>query len=611
MALETRLRAEQAYYDMSNVTDKLYAQSKNGNNFYKLYELIISENNILLAYRNIKKNTGSNTKGTDGKTVKDYAEMSMEELINIVRNRLANFQPMSVRRVFIPKTNGKERPLGIPTFEDRLIQQCIKQILEPICEAKFHPHSYGFRPLRSTKFAISRMMTLAQVKQYYYCVDIDIKGFFDNIDHSKLLKQMWALGIRDKKVLSIISKMLKAEIVGEGIPNKGTPQGGILSPLLSNIVLNELDWWISSQYETIKFSGNCKPESIQTLKSHTNLKQIYIVRYADDFKIMCKTHEEAIKAFNATKNWLKERLNLDISEDKSKIVNLRKQYSEFLGFKIKLIKRRNKYVICSHMSDRSKQRAKEMLKRSINSIDKNGENAIKKINQINSQIMGLHQYYSTATMINHDFGDIAYELSYLIERKLNPIAKRGKFKQSCSKYITDTYLKKNNYITYKIGKVVLIPMVYISHKKPMNFSQDMNVYSEEGRDKSGYKKLVLEGVLKERWKNRSRYDDVELLDNSISKISSQQLVCAISKLFVTDGEIHHIVPKGMGGDNSYNNLLYVDKNVHKLIHLKDSNKIQIYLNHFEKIVPDYNNFIELLNKYRILAGNEEINLSIN
>ena len=611
MALETRLRAEQAYYDMSNVTDKLYAQSKNGNNFYKLYELIISENNILLAYRNIKKNTGSNTKGTDGKTVKDYAEISMEELINIVRNRLANFQPMSVRRVFIPKTNGKERPLGIPTFEDRLIQQCIKQILEPICEAKFHPHSYGFRPLRSTKYAISRMMTLAQVKQYYYCVDIDIKGFFDNIDHSKLLKQMWALGIRDKRVISIISKMLKAEIVGEGIPNKGTPQGGILSPLLSNIVLNELDWWISSQYETIKFSGNCKPESVQTLKSHTNLKQIYIVRYADDFKIMCKTHEEAIKAFNATKDWLKERLNLDISEDKSKIVNLRKQYSEFLGFKIKLIKRRNKYVICSHMSDKSKQRAKEMLKRSINSIDKNGENAIKKINQINSQIMGLHQYYSTATMINHDFGDIAYELSYLIERKLNPIAKRGKFKQSCSKYITDTYLKKNNYITYKIGKVVLIPMVYVSHKKPMNFSQDMNVYSEEGRNRSGYKKLVLEGVLKERWKNRSRYDDVELLDNSISKISSQQLVCAISKLFITDGEIHHIIPKEMGGDNSYNNLLYVDKNVHKLIHLIDSNKIQIYLNHFEKIVPNYNEFIESLNKYRILAGNEEINLSIN
>ena len=607
MALETRLRAEEAYYDMTKVTDKLYAQSKNGNNFYKLYELIISENNILLAYRNIKRNTGSNTKGTDGKTVKDYADISVDELINIVRKRLANFQPMSVRRVFIPKTNGKERPLGIPTFEDRLIQQCIKQILEPICEAKFHPHSYGFRPLRSTKFAVSRMMTLAQVKQYYYCVDIDIKGFFDNIDHSKLIKQMWTLGIRDKRILSIISKMLKAEIKNEGIPEKGTPQGGILSPLLSNIVLNELDWWISSQYETIKFSGNCKPESVQTLKSKTNLKKIHIVRYADDFKIMCKTHDEAIRAFNATKNWLKERLNLDISEEKSKIVNLRKQYSEFLGFKIKLIKRKNKYIICSHISDKSKQRAKEMLKRSINNIDGKGENAIKKTNQINSQIIGLHQYYNTATMVNHDFGDIAYELSYLIERKFKPIAKRGKFKQSCSKYITDTYLKRNNYITYKIGNVVLIPMVYISHKKSMNFSQDMNIYTEKGRNKSGYKKLVLEGVLKERWKLRSRYDDVELLDNSTSKISSQQLMCAISKLFVIDGEIHHIKPKEMGGNNDYNNLLYVDKNVHKLIHLKDNNKIRTYLNHFEKLVSNYTDFINALNKYRELAGNKIIN----
>ena len=420
---------------------------------------------------------------------------------------------------------------------------------------------------------------------------------------------MWTLGIRDKRILSIISKMLKAEIRNEGIPEKGTPQGGILSPLLSNIVLNELDWWISSQYETIKFSGNCKPESIQTLKSKTNLKKIHIVRYADDFKIMCKTHDEAIRAFIATKNWLKERLNLDISEEKSKIVNLRKQYSEFLGFKIKLIKRKNKYVICSHMSDKSKQRAKEMLKQSINNIDEKGENAIKKINQINSQIIGLHQYYNTATMINHDFGDIAYELSYLIERKLKPIAKRGKFRQSCSKYITDAYLKRNNYITYKIGNVVLIPMVYISHKKPMNFSQDMNIYTERGREKSGYKKLVLEGVLKERWKLRSRYDDVELLDNSTSKISSQQLVCAISKLFVTDGEIHHIKPKEIGGNNDYNNLLYVDKNVHKLIHLKDNNKIKTYLNHFEKLISNYTDFINALNKYRELAGNTIINLS--
>lgn len=120
--------------------------------------------------------------------------------------------------------------------------------MEPICEAKFYNHSYGFRPNRSTKHAISRIYFLIQRSNLNYCVDIDIKGFFDNVHHPKLLKQIWAMGIRDKNLLSVIKKILKTPIEGKGNPNKGTPQGGILSPLLSNIVLNELDGWISSQW---------------------------------------------------------------------------------------------------------------------------------------------------------------------------------------------------------------------------------------------------------------------------------------------------------------------------------------------------------------------------
>lgn len=246
-----KLRHNEYYGEQSNL-DELYQQSLEGAKFKKLYEKIISESNILLAYRNSKANTGSTTKGTDGKTIRDIAVMTNAEVVAMVRGRLDRYKPQSVRRVEIPKPNGKLRPLGIPTIVDRLIQQCVLQILEPICEAKFHEHSYGFRPNRSTEHAKAAIHRIINIQKIHFVVDIDIKGFFDNVDHGKLIKQMWTMGIRDKRILSIISAMLKAPIEGIGIPEKGTPQGGILSPLLSNIVLNELDWWVSDQWQSFK-----------------------------------------------------------------------------------------------------------------------------------------------------------------------------------------------------------------------------------------------------------------------------------------------------------------------------------------------------------------------
>ena len=239
------------YYGMQERLDELYQQSLTGKKFTQLYEEIVAEKNILLAYRNIKGNTGSKTKGTDNLSISNIARMTNEQVIAMVRNRLERYKPHAVRRVEIPKPNGKLRPLGIPTISDRLIQQCILQILDPICEAKFHNHSYGFRPNRNTEHAIAMMYKMINQWGLHYVGDIDIKGFFDNVNHGKLLKQMWTTGIRDKRLLCIISAMLKAEIQGIGVPDKGTPQGGILSPLLSNIVLNELDWWISDQWENM------------------------------------------------------------------------------------------------------------------------------------------------------------------------------------------------------------------------------------------------------------------------------------------------------------------------------------------------------------------------
>ena len=434
------------YYDMQSVFDKLYADSKKGLKFTDLVAIIKSPENIKLAYRNMRKNKGSKTAGTDKKTISDLNKWKEGSLIAHVQRKLEWYIPQKVRRVEIPKDNGKTRPLGIPTIMDRLIQQCVLQVLEPICEAKFFERSNGFRPNRSAENAIAQAERMMQNMNLHYVVDVDIKSFFDNVSHGKLLKQMWTMGIQDKKLLCIISAMLKAEVAGIGFPEKGTPQGGIISPLLSNIVLNELDWWVASQWENIptrenyirRIYANGTPDKSKQvykgkeLKTGTvdrsstyvalrksNLKECYIVRYADDFKIFCRKRSDAVKIFEAVKLWLKERLGLEISPEKSKIVNLKKSYSEFLGFKItattkgKDNKGKPKYVVKSILTDKAIRKIKKKASQTVKLIEKpiNDKEEFKHITFYNSYVIGIHNYYRYATHVRKVFDKIAFQIS--------------------------------------------------------------------------------------------------------------------------------------------------------------------------------------------------------
>lgn len=279
------------YYGMQNDLDQLYQDSKNGKTFKNLMKLITSDSNIMLAYRNIKSNKGSQTPATDKKTIKDIEKLSQDQFLSRIKSEFKHYNPRMVRRKEITKQNGKTRPLGIPNIWDRIVQQCILQTLEPICEAKFIDDSYGFRPNRSAEQAIAKSEFYINQTKSHYVVDVDIKGFFDEVNHPKLLRQLWTMGIHDKQLLVVIRKILKAPIkMSNGAviyPTKGTPQGGIISPLLANVNLNEFDHWIQQQWAgknlpniTPKYrpsGGRSRSHEYAYLKKNTKLKPMYIV----------------------------------------------------------------------------------------------------------------------------------------------------------------------------------------------------------------------------------------------------------------------------------------------------------------------------------------------
>ena len=519
------------YYDMQHIYDELYAQSKNGNNFYKLLEIIGSEQNICLAYRNLKINSGSKTAGTDGLTIDDIKHLCDEDIIMKVRSSLDNYQPKSVRRVFIPKSGSdKMRPLGIPCIWDRLVQQCILQVLEPICEPKFHNHSYGFRANRSAHHALGRVTSLINISKYHYCVDVDIKGFFDNVNHGKLLKQIWTLGIRDKRLICIISKMLKAEIDGEGVPEKGTPQGGLLSPLLSLIVLNELDWWVSSQWETFQPKHRNKNGWFQYAKKHTRLKSGFIVRYADDFKIMCSTYEEAQRFYHSTVDFLNKRLKLEISPEKSKVVNLKKNSSDFLGFKIKVIpkgKTKHGYVAKTDMNQKALKKAKTNLKLKVKDIVRHTTTF--QIARYNLAVMGMQNYYCVATNIYNNLTEVSYALLPTTRVRFKKIAKLIPFETTSQDFQMKTTGIRPQTKIIMIADTPLLPINGVKHKNPLNFSQDICNFTEHGRSRIHEEiALVTKGEIRILLEYKDPTKSVEFNDNRIAVFIAQQGNCYIT-----------------------------------------------------------------------------------
>jgi RNA-directed DNA polymerase len=282
-----------------------------GNKWFSLIDKVASERTLGTAWEQVRFNAG--VCGVDRVSVAGFEKDSESRLL-AVKEHLSKggYRPHAVRRVMIPKSRGRFRPLGIPTVRDRVVQTALKMVIEPIFEREFCPWSYGFRPGVGCKDALREVERHLKAG-FTHIVDIDIEGYFDNIDHELLMEKVRSR-VADSRVLGLIEGFLKQGVMEEGVtwlPEKGSPQGGVISPLLANIYLNELDWLM-------------------------NGREVRLIRYADDMVLMCRSQSEARAARRKLEEWM-EAARLTLSAEKTREADMQQEGEsfDFLGYRFK------------------------------------------------------------------------------------------------------------------------------------------------------------------------------------------------------------------------------------------------------------------------------------
>lgn len=508
---------------MRNPENVLNSLSKHSGNlsykFERLYRVMFNEEMFYAAYQNIYSKMGNMTEGADGQTIDGISIERIKQLIDGLRNE--TYQPNPSKRTYIPKKNGKKRPLGIPSFNDKLVQEVVRMILEAIYEGYFEHTSHGFRPKRSCHTALINIQkTFTAVKWF---IEGDIKGFFDNINHDVLMGILRER-IVDERFLRLIRKFLNAGYVEDWVFHRtysGTPQGGIISPILANIYLDKFDKYIreyvnqfnkgerrkgdaqykfyeQQRYRLAKKLKNEKDEKVREQMTaeikqlreernkfpaynemDSNIKRLKYVRYADDFLIGiigslddCKTVKEDIK------NYLKEYLQLELSEEKTLITNAQKP-AKFLGFDI-FIRRNND--LCKDKFGRTVRvhGHKTVLYLSFETMRKklfdykaariavvNGKEVWKSIvrtymidmddleivSQFNAEIRGFYNYYSIANnsyIINSFYHIMAYTMYKSFARKYKSSVKKILLKYKKDKAFKIPYKDKKGNVRYQI-----------------------------------------------------------------------------------------------------------------------------------------------------------------
>jgi len=412
-----------------------WAEQDQERKFYDLYDLLCDMDWLRLAHAYVEQNAGSKTAGCDGIDMSEFNQNLEGNLLNLLTSlQTETFVASPARRVYIPKTNGKVRPLGIPTIRDRIVQEAVRMILEPIFEADFSQYSFGFRPNRCTMDAIKCITWNTQEsKKLFWIIEGDISSYFDTINHRKLM-QLLGKRIEDKKLLDLIWKFLRSGVMERKLfkdTKLGTPQGGIISPLLANVYLHELDMYMR-QYTTLT-----KKE--KRARRNAGMANFAYVRYADDFVILSNgSKEQTMRLREEICNFLSQTLRLTLSMEKTKVTLLDDGF-DFLGFTVTRSMRKTEMGTKVLISVTSMQKHLEKIQRAT-SFDTHEDSITTKIKALNRIIAGWCRYFQYTGKASSQFSKLEHKTFWCFAHWLG-----RKFQLSMP------YVMKNHYQDNRLG----------------------------------------------------------------------------------------------------------------------------------------------------------------